>query len=110
MAPSRSVKDTARPPGRPRSAASRGLAALRLASGAVVAGLLALATVLGVAALVAGDKPGPGAGTIAGHSAVALAALALQLYADRRHGVPAVLAALLVFPLAAGTLWLWWWS
>ena len=109
VTPSISVEDTGRP-SRARSSAARGLAALRFASGTVTAGLLALAAVVGASAAMAGDRPGPGIGAVAGHAAAAVAALALQVFADRRRGVLAVPAALLVFPLAAAVLWFWWWN
>jgi hypothetical protein len=103
------VYDGSRRPRRHGSAAP-GLNALRSASGTVAAALFLLAVAVVVAAVMAGDRPGPGIGAIVGHSAAAMAALALQVLADRRRGPIAVLAALLVFPLAAATLWFWWWN
>jgi hypothetical protein len=104
------VHDDSPHPHRRGPEAVRGLNALRSVSGTVAAALLLLAVVVVVAAVMAGDRPGPGMGSIVGHAAVALAALALQVLADRRRGPIAVLAALLVFPLAAATLWFWWWN
>jgi len=93
-----------------RSAVASLSAALRFASGTVAAGLLVLAAAVATAAVVSGDRPGPGVAAVAGHAAVAVAALTLQVIADRRRGPIAALAALLVFPLAAATLWFWWWN
>jgi len=104
VTPSSTVADSG------RSVATRGLNGLLFASGAVAAGLLALAIGVCVAAVTAGDRPGPGVGAIVGHAVLAAAALFLQVAADRRRGLVAVLAALLVFPLAAVALWFWWWS
>jgi hypothetical protein len=97
-------------PRRDSSVAARSLAALRFVSGTAAAGLLALAAVVWVAALVADDRPGPGAGAIAGHTVAAIAAVALQIVADRRRGPLAALAAVLVLALAFATLWFWWWN
>ena len=86
------------------------LTALRAVSGTLAAGLVVLAAVVGAAAVLAGDRPGPGAGAVIGHAAVAVSAVALQVLADRRRGPTAVIAAVAVFPLAAAALWFWWWT
>lgn len=96
---------------RPRpSAASRLLAALRFVSGTLAAGLFLLTAAVAVAAVMSGDRPGPGVGAVTGHAVIAVVAIALQVVADRRRGAVAVAAALLVLPLAAATLWFWWWN
>lgn len=92
------------------TAPPRLLRALRAVSGAVAAGLVALAAAVGIAAAVAGERPGPGAGMLAGHLVVAASAVALQVVAQRRRGLSGVLAALAVIALAVAVLWLWWWS
>lgn len=106
----RAVHDGAAGTGRGRPPGGRGLRALRFLSGTVSAALVLLALVVAGASLAAGDRPGPGVGAIVGHAVVAVAALAMQFVADRRRDPVGVLAALLVFPLAAATLWFWWWS
>jgi hypothetical protein len=78
-----------------------------LASGTVVlaAGLFA---VWGVAAAI-GD-PGPGAVALAGHTAGAAAAVALNRVGRRRTGLPGA-AALLGVPIVLLLLgWLFWWG
>jgi hypothetical protein len=84
--------------------------ALRGLSGVVTAGLVVLAGAVVGASILAGDRPGPGAGAITGHIAVAVLAVILQVVAERRRGAGAILAALATLPLAAATLWFWWWS
>jgi len=86
------------------------LRALRGLSGTVMVGLVVLAAVVVGAAVFAGSRPGPGLWVIVGHVAVAVAAVVLQVYADRRRGLVAVLAAMAVPPLAAAALWFWWWN
>jgi|GEM_PF-3341766 len=107
------MDDPAHRPGarRPaRTVVARAGAALRFVTGTITAGLIVLAAVVAVAAVVSGDRPGPGVGAVAGHAAAAGAALTLQVLADRRRGLGAVLAALLVPLFAAATLWFWWWN
>jgi hypothetical protein len=100
--------DGVHPPGAPPPA--RVARAARAVSGTVTAGLVVLAAVLWAAAVLAGSRPGPGAGALAGHTTVAVLAVALQVVAERRRGMLTGLAALAVLVMAAGTLWFWWWN
>ncbi|HEY3259051.1 MAG TPA: hypothetical protein VGJ95_02100 [Pseudonocardiaceae bacterium] len=104
------VADPPGPAGRRPPRVSRPVAVLRFVSGTLTAGLLALAAAVTAAALFSGARPGPGASAVAGHAVVAVTALVLQLIVDRRRGPLAAVAALLIVPLAAATLWLWWWN
>ncbi len=90
--------------------ASLVLRVLRGVSGSVTVGLVVLAAVVVGAAVFAGSRPGPGFWTVVGHVAVAVGAVVLQVFADRRRGPLAGLAAIAVLPLATTALWFWWWS
>lgn len=85
---------------------SRGL------SGVLAGGLVVLAIALCVAQGLAGTsgRPGPGLATVAGHVVAALAAVVLQLAADRSQGCTAALAAWSVLLIAAAVLWFAWWA
>lgn len=98
------------PPAAPRPEPPRSGAlgvVVRFASGSVAAALVVVAVVVVIAAVTRGDRPGPGIGMLTGHLATAVAAVTLQVVADRRRST---LPALLVPPLAAVTLWFWWWG
>lgn len=86
--------------------AARGL------SGVLSAGLVALALTVCLAQWLAGSSgdPGPGAAVVAGHVLAALAAVVLQLAAERFRGRIATLAAWSVVVLAAAVLWFGWWA
>jgi hypothetical protein len=86
--------------------AARGL------SGVLAAGLVALAIVMCLAQWLAGNSgsPGPGTAAVVGHLVAALAAVVLQLAAERSRGRTAVLASWSVLVLAAAVLWLGWWA
>ncbi len=90
---------------RPSGRATRGL------SGVLAGGLVALAIVLSLVQWFAGNTgfPGPGAAAVAGHVVAALAAIVLQLAAERSRGRTAVLASWSVLVLAAAVLWFGWW-
>jgi hypothetical protein len=84
---------------------------LRALSGVLAGGLVALALVLAVVALLArhAGTPGPGASTLVWHAAAAIAAVAAQSFADRRGDRAGTVAALTVLALtvaAVGGLWL----
>jgi hypothetical protein len=93
-----------------RRAENRAVGLLCGFSGLLAGGLVALAVVLVVAAVVAQQRavPGPGALTIGGHTAAAVAAVLLQRRADRTRAPAAVGAALLVVALTAGVLVVQW--
>src|SRR5262245_37418949 len=94
-----------RPPG-------LGLRALRGFSGLLTGGLVVLAGTLAVAQWLIGSaaRPGPGPAAVAGHTAAALAAVALQMVADRSRGARAVTAAGAVLALTAAVLWFGWYA
>jgi hypothetical protein len=79
-------------------------------SGVLAGGLVALAITVCVAQWLAGASgyPGPGSIVIAGHVLAALAAVILQVTAERFHGRIATLAAWSVVVLAAAVLWFGW--
>jgi hypothetical protein len=82
---------------------------LKAFSGAVAAGFLVLAAVVAASAVLAGDRPGPGAGVVAGHVLVAAVAVALQIYSQRRRGALGFIGAVAVLALTGAALWYWWW-
>ena len=86
--------------------AARGL------SGVLAGGLVALSIVICVAQWLAGNSgsPGPGAAVVVGHLSAALAAVALQLAAERSGERIALLASCSVLVLAVGVLWFGWWA
>lgn len=83
---------------------------LRGLSGALAAGLVVLAVLLGVAQWLSPDTvPGPGIGALVGHWVGAVVAVAMQWFADRRRGAQAAIAALAVLAVVATVLFTWWW-
>lgn len=100
-----------RPPG-PRHRAGFGVRALRGLSGVLAGGLVALAVTVAAAQWLIGsvDRPGPGLAVVAGHTAAAVAAVGLQLVADRSRGARATLAACAVLALTALVLWFGWYA
>ena len=96
---------------RPRGRINSGRATRGL-SGVLAGGLVALAIVMCLAEWWAGNSglPGPGPAAVAGHVVAALAAVVLQLAAERSHGRAAVLASWSVLVLAAAVLWFGWWD
>ena len=83
---------------------------LRGLSGLLVGGLVALALVL-VAAWWYADRtgfPGPGPGMLIGHGVAAVAAVAAQLWVDRRRDrVGTLVAALLAVAVVGGLTLVW---
>jgi hypothetical protein len=75
-------------------------------------GLVGLAIVLCLVQWFAGNTgfPGPGAVAVVAHLVAALAAVVLQLGAERLRGRTAVLASWAVLLLAAAVLWFGWWA
>ena len=73
---------------------------------------MVLAIVLCLAQWWAGNSgsPGPGATAVVGHVVAALAAVVLQLTAERSSGRTAVLASWSVLVLAGVVLWFGWWA
>ncbi|HKR50762.1 MAG TPA: hypothetical protein VJT72_14505 [Pseudonocardiaceae bacterium] len=86
--------------------AARGL------SGMLAGGLVVLAIVVCLAQWLAdgSGRPGPGMAEVVGHVVAALAAVALQVAADRRRGPFSALASGSVLVIAAGVLWFGWWA
>jgi high-affinity Fe2+/Pb2+ permease len=75
-------------------------------------GLVALAMTVGLAQWLVSEvnRPGPGTVAVVGHATAALAAIGLQLVADRSHGLRRFLAAGSILVLFAGVLWFGWWA
>ncbi|HWR46345.1 MAG TPA: hypothetical protein VN327_01825 [Pseudonocardiaceae bacterium] len=91
---------------------SEGGRALRELSGVLAGGLVALAIAVCVAQWLASTsgRPGPGMAAVVGHVVAALAAVVLQLAAERALGRTAALASWSVLVLTAGVLWFGWWA
>jgi hypothetical protein len=91
---------------------SDGVRSPRGLSGVLAGGLVALAIAVCTAQWLAATSghPGPGAVVVAGHVVAALAAVMLQLAAERSRGRDSVLACWSVLVLAAGVLWFGWWT
>jgi peptidoglycan/LPS O-acetylase OafA/YrhL len=93
---------------RPRARRRRSLA--RGLSGVLVGGLVALALVL-VGGWFYADRiglPGPGLAVLVGHGAAAVAAVAAQVWVDRRSDGRGTLAAAALAALVVGGLALTW--
>ncbi len=85
--------------------------ALRLLTGLLAGGLVALVLALGVAWVVAAREhaPGPGVARVVGHLVAAVVAVAAQRYADRHpdgRGVAAALAVLVVTAALLAVAWI----
>ncbi|MGH3831379.1 MAG: hypothetical protein ACRDRS_13185 [Pseudonocardiaceae bacterium] len=91
---------------------SDGVRAPRGLSGVLAGGLVALAIVVCVAQWLASTsgRPGPGMVAVAGHGVAALAAVVLQLAAQRSQGNGGALASWLVLALTGIVLWFGWWA
>jgi hypothetical protein len=91
---------------RPRRSSRPRAGWLRGFSGLLAGGLAALMVALFVMWFVAArsGSAGPGAPTLAWHTAGAIVAVAGQVYADRRAGIRGTLAALGVIAVSAGVL------
>jgi hypothetical protein len=81
-------------------------------SGAFAVGLVLLAIATVVVQRYAGgrDLPGLGWDVVAAHWAVAVAAVACQVFADRRRGWVAAGFSLGVLVVGFGVLWVYWWA
>ncbi|MGH3935193.1 MAG: hypothetical protein ACRDS1_09490 [Pseudonocardiaceae bacterium] len=92
--------------------ARTGVAAARGLSGLLAGGLVGLAIVVCAAQWLGGTlgRPGPGMAEVVGHVVAALAAVVLQMVADRLRGPSAALASGSVLVVAAGVLWFGWWA
>jgi hypothetical protein len=103
------IAETGRAVRRRRSESAR---APRGLSGVLAGGLVALAGAVCVAQWLAGTsgRPGPGMATVVGHVVAALAAVVLQLAAERPLGRSAALASWSVLVITAGVLWFGWWA
>jgi hypothetical protein len=84
----------------------------RAFTGSLAAGLLVLA--LGLAGMQywanSLGQPGPGVPNVLGHIVAALAALVLQMIADRRRDLVGGLSAVAVPVIVVGAIWMWWWA
>ena len=80
--------------------------ALRVLSGVLAAGMVALVGVLVVAWVIAlqAGSPGPGAVTLLAHAVTAVVAVVAQVYADRTAGVRGALVAFGVVVAVAAVL------
>ncbi|MGH3982713.1 MAG: hypothetical protein ACREX8_10660 [Gammaproteobacteria bacterium] len=85
---------------------------LRGLSGTLAGGLVALAVAVCAVQWLAGTsgRPGPGLATVVGHVFAALAAVVLQVVADRLRGPLAALASGSVLMIVTGVLWFSWWA
>ncbi len=85
---------------------------VRALSGTVAAGLVVLAAVVLVAAVLGVRRgfPGPGASSVAWHIGMAVLALGAQIFSDRRRGIPAFFGSLVVFVAAGYLLVTQWWN
>jgi hypothetical protein len=99
-------------PERPRQRPGRGAGAARAFTGSLAAGLLVLA--LGLAGMQywanRQGQPGPGVPIVLGHFVAALAALVLQMIADRRRDLIGGLSAVAILVIVVGAIWMWWWA
>ncbi|MGH4027089.1 MAG: hypothetical protein ACRDRV_21165 [Pseudonocardiaceae bacterium] len=100
-----------RPPAQPATPLLA-LRALRGFSGVLAGGLVVLAVTVAVAQWLIGSaaRPGPGTGFVLAHGVAALAAVELQVVADRSRGARATLAATAVLVLTAAVLWFGWYA
>ncbi|PTR30214.1 hypothetical protein C8K36_10262 [Rhodococcus sp. OK519] len=85
---------------------------LRGLSGVVAGGVVVLTAVVLVTAYLASNRdfPGPGAESIATHIAASGVVVGLQVFADRRRGGVAAMAAILILAVTGLLLWTQWWS
>lgn len=85
---------------------------LRGLSGAVTAGLVVLAVVVGGAQYLGSQRgfPGPGAVSVAAHITAAIVAIVIQHFADHRRRAVSAFASILVLLVAGILLWTQWWS
>ncbi|WP_278315344.1 hypothetical protein [Lolliginicoccus levis] len=96
----------------PRRRAAWPVRLLRWASGLVAGGLVALALVVGLVAVLADDWSiaGPGAASVSWHVIGALIAIVAQVAADRARGLVAASWSVLVLTIGSLLLLTQWWS
>lgn len=96
-------------PGAKQWALIRGLRAL---SGTVAAGIVVLTVVVIASAYLGGNRgfPGPGTTSITAHIVASVVALAAQIFCDRRRGVAAIAASVVVLVTAGVLLVTQWWG
>ncbi|MBF6327286.1 hypothetical protein [Nocardia transvalensis] len=85
---------------------------LRAMSGTVAAGMVALTLVV-IGAEILGVRrgfPGPGAATVIWHIGLSAAAVAAQIFTDRRRGFAAFSGSVVVFVAAGYLLVTQWWN
>jgi hypothetical protein len=80
-------------------------------SGVLAGGLVALAIAVCLAQWLAAasSRPGPGMPAMVGHVVAAVAAVGLQLVAERSQGRSAALAAWTMPIIVVAVLWFGWW-
>lgn len=85
---------------------------LRALSGTVAAGIIVLTIVVIASAYLGGSRgfPGPGTTSITAHIVASVVALAAQIFCDRRRGIAAVAASLVVLVTAGVLLVTQWWG
>ncbi|TSE01892.1 hypothetical protein FOS14_00385 [Skermania sp. ID1734] len=84
----------------------------RALSGLVAGGVTALTAVVVGAAILGRlhDFPGPGTVSVTAHVVATVVVLGAQVLADRRRGLTAFLASMVVFGVTAALLWTQWWN
>lgn len=85
---------------------------VRAFTGLLTGGLVVLTLVV-IGSAVFGDEhglAGPGGVSIGGHVVAAIVAVAAQVYADRRRGVPAFAGCVVVLVTAGLLFWTQWWG
>lgn len=85
---------------------------LRGLSGTVAAGMVVLTLVVVGSAVLGAvrDYPGPGARMLAWHIGLSIAAVAAQVFTDKRRGFAAFSGSLVVFVAAGYLLVTQWWN
>ncbi|MDV6266438.1 hypothetical protein [Rhodococcus globerulus] len=85
---------------------------LRALSGTVAAGIVVLTVVVIASAYLGGNRgfPGPGTTSITAHIVASVVALVAQIFCDRRRGVAAIAASVVVLVTAGVLLVTQWWG
>ena len=85
---------------------------LRALSGTVAAGIVVLTIVVVASAYLGSSRgfPGPGSASITAHIVASVVAVAAQIICDRRRGISAVAASVVVLVTAGALLVTQWWG